>query len=132
MFCRDWPDGPPVTKKLDIWPALPIVVEKFDFTTPWTDNIIPALEHNDRVLQIDLRQLEPSPELENVVAVMQEPFVSISLNFYDGMPRTDLVIPNSFLGGSTPRLEHLRLNGFPFPGLPKLVSSATNLVYLEL
>jgi hypothetical protein len=36
------------------------------------DNIIPALEHNDRV--INLRRLEPSPESENVVVVMQEPF----------------------------------------------------------
>jgi hypothetical protein len=42
------------------------------------------------------------------------------------------VVPDSFLGGSTPRLEVLTLCGIPFPGLPKLLLSATHLVYLRL
>jgi hypothetical protein len=36
------------------------------------------------------------------------------------------------LGGSAPCLEHLSLDGFPFPGLPKLLLSANNLRRLEL
>jgi hypothetical protein len=123
------------TAKLDIWPALPIVVEKYGLPTSSMDNIIAALEHNDRVLKIDLRRLEASPQLENVVAVMQEPFPELtflSLILHGEIDGIDLIIPNSFLGGSAPRLEHLHLDGIPFPGLPKLISSATDLVYLEL
>ena len=41
-------------------------------------------------------------------------------------------LPDSFLGGSAPRLRHLTLSAIPFPGLPKLLLSATHLVYLAL
>jgi hypothetical protein len=41
-------------------------------------------------------------------------------------------LPDSFLGGSAPRLEVLWLDRIPFPGLPKLLLSTTNLVTLEL
>ena len=41
-------------------------------------------------------------------------------------------LPDSFLGGSVPRLRHLALVAIPFPGLPKLLLSATHLVYLGL
>jgi hypothetical protein len=43
-----------------------------------------------------------------------------------------LIDPNSFLGGSAPRLQTLILYRIPFPGLPKLLLSATHLVYLHL
>ena len=42
------------------------------------------------------------------------------------------VIPDSFLGGSAPRLRYLNFTGIPFPGLPKLLLSATHLVKLYL
>ena len=42
------------------------------------------------------------------------------------------VLPNSFLGGSAPRLRFLTLRGIPFPGLPKLLLSATHLTNLHL
>jgi hypothetical protein len=42
------------------------------------------------------------------------------------------VIPASFIGGFAPRLQTLDLNWIPFPGLPKLLSSATYLVRLSL
>jgi hypothetical protein len=45
---------------------------------------------------------------------------------------TAIVIPASFLGRSAPRLESLILNRIPFPGLPNLLSSATDLIYLNL
>jgi hypothetical protein len=47
----------------------------------------------------------------------------------DGMAS---LIPDSFLGGSAPRLRRLILECIPFPGLPKLLLSATDLVHLEL
>jgi len=42
------------------------------------------------------------------------------------------VIPDSFLGGSAPRLRFLELHSIPFPGLPKPLLSATHLVHLRL
>ena len=41
-------------------------------------------------------------------------------------------IPDSFWGGSAPRLRHFELSGIPFPGLPKLLLSATHLNHLSL
>ena len=41
-------------------------------------------------------------------------------------------LPDLFLGGSAPRLEFLWLDGIRFPGLPKLLLSATHLVSLYL
>ena len=43
-------------------------------------------------------------------------------------------IPDSFLGGSGPGLKYFDLDGIPFPGLPKLLlsASATHLVDLTL
>jgi hypothetical protein len=42
------------------------------------------------------------------------------------------VIPDSFLGGSAPRLEHFELSEVPFPAFPKLLLSANHLVQLVL
>ena len=41
-------------------------------------------------------------------------------------------LPDSFLGGSAPRLRHFYLDGVSFPGLPKLLLSTTHLVRLSL
>ena len=121
----------PVRKKLDIWPALPLVVEKYGLPASSMDNIIAALEHKDRVIKVDLRRLEAGPELESIVGVMEEPFPA--LTFLSLILHGETVfVPNSFLGGPAPRLEHLHLEGIPFWGLPKLVSSTTSLVHLEL
>ena len=61
----------------------------------------------------------PFPEL----AVLR---VSLAYEFY----KPDL--PDSFLGGSAPRLRHLDLFSVSFPGLPNLLLSATHLVHLGL
>src|SRR5258708_30125390 len=42
------------------------------------------------------------------------------------------VVPDSFLGGSAPRLRLLIFKDIPFPGLQKLLLSATHLVQLHL
>jgi hypothetical protein len=42
------------------------------------------------------------------------------------------VVPESFLGGSAPRLRYLFLDRVPFPGLPKVLLSATGLVTLGI
>lgn len=42
------------------------------------------------------------------------------------------LVPDSFLDGSAPSLMIFVLYGIPFPGLPKLLLSATHLTYLWL
>jgi hypothetical protein len=73
--------------------------------------------------------------LEEVSAAMQVPCPELTY-LYLGFPLrggdTPPVIPDSFLGGSAPRLRNLELSGIPFPGLPKLLLSATQLVELKL
>jgi hypothetical protein len=44
----------------------------------------------------------------------------------------DLILPDSFLGGSARRLRSLSLDRITFPNLPKLLLSATHLVDLQL
>ena len=121
----------PTRDKLDIWPALPLVVEGDMDTTSGTDNIIAALEQSNRVRRVLLVNLEPW-QLEEVLAAMQVPLPELRylqlFSFVGTMP----VIPDSFLGGSAPRLQYFNLFGIPFPGLPKLLLSATHLVQLHL
>jgi hypothetical protein len=101
-------------------------------TSPDTNNIIAALGQSNRVRQVGLHVGDQADqELEEVLAVMQVPFPGMTrmkLMSIDGT----VVIPDSFLGGSAPRLQYFELLGIPFPGLPKLLLSAANLVSLWL
>ena len=95
------------------------------------DNIIAALEHNDRVCRVSLLNLA-GWQLEEVLSAMQMPFPKLTdlRLFSDG--ETLRIIPGSFLGGSAPRLQYFELSGIPFPGLPKLLLSTDHLVGLKL
>jgi hypothetical protein len=114
---------------LDIWPALPLIVKWNMALSSGTDNVIAALGQSNRVCEVTLWGLEGG-EMEKVLAAMQVPFPELrALQLYSkGMP----VIPDSFLDGSAPHLQYFELNGIPFPGLPKLLSSANHLVTLWL
>ena len=121
----------PVRETLDVWPPFPIVIEASGLEQWRNDNINVALEHNDRVCQVDLF-LIPRSQLEKVLAAMQQQFPALTnlrLGFEDGI---EPVHPDSFLGGSAPRLQSLTLYRIPFPGLPKLLLSTTHLVDLHL
>jgi hypothetical protein len=126
-----------VKKMLDIWPALPIVIQYFSFPRSSVDNIFAALEHRNRVHSITLYTSDRTSELEKAVAMMQDSFpvltdLQLDLHSDDKIDETALVIPDSFLGGSAPCLRGLTLGGMSFPGLPKLLLSATYLVALQL
>ena len=123
----------PARDTLDVWPALPLLIEcRGDYTTESVDNIIAVLECSDRVSHIDM--IIPSSYLERVLpTMMQGPFpeltqFSLELSSDDNSMTT--VLPNSFLGGSAPRLRFFVLDYIPFPGLPKLLLSATHLGHL--
>jgi len=71
------------------------------------------------------------PLLKELGAI-DEPFpllTSLDLTSYaQNVP----VLPDSFLGGSAPRLRSIYLDGIPYPSIGKLLSSTTNLVQLTL
>ncbi len=60
----------PVREMLDVWPPLPIVIHHSARPKSGVDNIIAALERNDRVCQITLKL---DLQWEKVLGAMQEP-----------------------------------------------------------
>ncbi|KAI0247868.1 hypothetical protein BJV78DRAFT_1156917 [Lactifluus subvellereus] len=125
----------PVREILNVWPPMQIFVEDEQPTPLGGDNIIAALEHPDRVQSISLRSL-PSSLLERLATspVMQESFPVLK-NVWLGVIKNrqiPAVLPDTFLGGSAPRLHSFILSGIPFPALPKVLLSARDLVRLRL
>jgi hypothetical protein len=119
----------PARGTLDAWPALPLLIWDEGYPRQGSDNIIPILERSDRVCQIHL-DIPPS-EWENVSSAMQVPFPELA-GLWLNSREWARVLPDTFSGGSAPRLRSLQLNHIPFPGLPKLLLSATHLVNLIL
>jgi hypothetical protein len=123
-----------VRKTLGIWPLLPINITAYNLKQ-WgkqgEDNIIAALEHNDRICQLYFFSI-PSSQMGRILEAMQQPFPELTYLRLGLEDKTTLVVPASFLDGSAPRLQRLILECIPFPGLPKLLLSATHLVDLTL
>jgi hypothetical protein len=117
---------------------LPIIIEnhgggfwRADGVDNDFDNIVAALGHLDRVRSIDLRI--PDTELNRFATAMKEPFPELtSFGLRTTNEEPVLSLPDSFLGGSAPRLQTLWLIGISFPAIGKLLSSASNLVTLRL
>jgi len=131
---------------LDIWPPLPLIIHDSYWNTQSMsmDDFIAALEHNDRVCQIQLEYISSS-QLGYVTnsAAMQKPFPALTdlrLGTFGHEPILDLLesflgdssLGDSFLGQTAPLLRSLELSGIPFPGLRKLLLSTTHLVHLDL
>ena len=124
----------PTRDTLDIWPALPLIVEGIMASTSNTDSIIPALEQSNRIREVSLLNIT-GWQFEEVLPAMQVPFPELTELQLFVLRETSPVlvnIPDSFLGGSAPRLRNIALCGIPYPGLPKLLLSATNLLELDL
>ena len=125
----------PVRDTLDAWPPLPIVVWGYGHKDWGIDGIIAALEHNDRVCEIDFREIA---QLESVLEAMQKPFPELTKlvltngSYLDREYQRAQDLPDSFLGGFAPRLQSLSLTNISFRGLPKLLLSATHLIHLGL
>lgn len=126
-----------VKEYLDAFPALPIVISYLvDITWPdpridQGDNVTVALGHHNRVCQIHLDGLTSSL-LGRLATAMHEPFPVLRHLLLESSSETPPVLPDGFLGGSTPSLRSLDLEGIPFPALARLVISAHNLVSLRL
>ncbi len=129
LFCTG---RTPARDTLDVWPAFPLLIWGNVTSSSDADDIIVALGQNNRVCQVFLSGIA-DPQWEKVLGAMQVPFPELTdLRLTSLYHETPSVVPDSFLGGSAPRLQHFDLNGIPFPGLPKLLLSATHLVYLSL
>ncbi len=124
---------------LDVWPALPLLIYVDDdmafpsgMVPPGMDmeNVVVALGQSSRVCEVSLSGLG-NRQWDEVLAAMQVPFpelINLQLSSIGEIPP----VPDSFLGGSAPRLLLFKLSRIPFPGLPKLLLSATHLVELNL
>jgi hypothetical protein len=127
----------PVRKMLDVWPHLPLEIEAFRhemWDVARVDNVVAALERNDRLHQLRFIDISSS-QFEKISPAMQQPFPALMhlyFGFGDDVDETAPVIPASFLGGTAQRLQTLSLMHIPFPGLPKFLLSATHLVHLFL
>ena len=125
----------PVRKNLDIWPALPISVDFHNFYDYWVhadneDNAITALEHLDRVFEV--RLLVTNWELEKIAMAMREPFPVLRKLHIESEDENAPVLPAKFMGGSAPRLQFINIVGIPFPTLPTLLLSTSDLNILIL
>ena len=134
------------SKTLDIWPALPIVIfseyiqtkeymQSMKSTQSKEDvaDIVAALGHHNRVCKIHYDNHEFQDSLLKEVAAIDKPFLVLTSVRLGTFQRQNVpVLPNSFLGGSAPRLRSLDLYGVPYPSMGRLLSSTTNLVGLFL
>lgn len=130
--------GVPIERILDSWSSVPLIV-RFKATPEakaLPDNIAAVLRPNrwDRICEIDLGVTRPLAG--SIVEVIHEPIRalrSIRVTVKNAM-EPPLLIRNSLLGGSSPHLREIKLDGiaFPFPAIQQLLSSTNNLVELHL
>jgi len=117
-------------KTLDIWPELPIVIHVNSQKLPSDNTVISVLKRHDRVCKIFIDDVSDS--LLEELATISEPFpalIELELVSYKADTPT---LPDSFLGGSVPRLRSLDLWGIPFPGIGNLLLTTRDLVTLSL
>ena len=134
VFCTS---RTPVENNLGIWPTLPLSID-FDYYSNWRegsnasseDNVISALKHLDRVCDVGLSVT--CSELEKISAVMREPFPVLTSLYIRSKDGNAPALPADFLGGSAPCLCDIHLRRIPFPALPTLLLSTSDLVELHL
>ena len=118
----------PFMKHVGRWPEFPLVVR---YNIPEDeDDLIAALKHPDRIHRVDLNIT--SPYWGEVFVLMQVPFLALSHLKLEGPEDPMADLPDGFLGGSAPCLQHLEINSMSIPGLRTLLLSARDLVSLQL
>jgi hypothetical protein len=126
--------GTPFREDLSIWPAFPIVLDLYSPGFPFTpndeDNAIAALEHSDRLCSISL--YVTGSMWAKMATVLRKPFPLLKRITFFTVGLNVPTLPDVFLGGSVPRLQEFYLNGIPFPALPALLLTTSNLVNLTL
>jgi len=128
----------PTSEVLEAWPVLPVILLSTFSGHPKSDqrwdNMVAALEsehYYNRICEIVISDITNS-RWERFAAAMQKPFPQLThleVWVYRGVVP---ILPDSFLGGSAPCLQTLRLRSIPFPIMPKLLLSVNGLVELSL
>ena len=127
----------PMGEMLDIWPTIPIVIDDQELNCYYATrmehigNVIAALEQRDRVCHIGLGDI-PRALFPILAEMMQASFPALTHLRLDSDYDSPMLHPESFLGGSAPRLRSLTLYHISFPALPTLLSTTKNLVELRL
>ena len=90
---------------VDVWPALPLVIQNIGDNRGSVDNIVALLERSDlvrRITRINLWNVSSS-QLEDISEAMQVPFPELTYLRLFHCGDTEPVVPlsDSFLGGST-------------------------------
>ena len=123
----------PVSKSLDYWPALPIILEyggvpNLDPPAPQDDdNITAALKQSGRVSSISLTVTR---SLLEKLSAISEPFSELEEMTVLSRDNIQLTLPSNFRWGS--RLRTLHSTRIAFPSFPQLLSPCQDLVDLEL
>jgi hypothetical protein len=124
--------GTPVSKTLECWPALPIIVQyggssTLDPPSPEDeDNVLAVLKQADRVVSISLTITN---SLLAKVFAIEKPFLRVEELDLLSQDDAQLTLPSIFQWG--PRLRRLHLTKIAIPALSQL-SSSTGLVDLQL
>ena len=118
---------------LDIWPTLPTIIYAQGIQSrQQVTTLIASLRQHNRVCKIYYCNGKFQDSLLKEFAAIDEPFPSLtSLKFFS-FGKNVPALPDSFLGGSAPRLRSLDLNGIPYPSMGRLLLSTTNLIRLSL
>jgi hypothetical protein len=130
LYCER---GRPVSRRLDCWPALPIIVryggsKTVDPLTPEDeDNIVAALKQSGRVHSINLTIT--SSLLAKLVSI-EEPFPNLEELVLLSRDSVQLTLPTTFRWG--PSLRRLHSTRIALPTLPQLLSSSSDLTDLRL
>jgi hypothetical protein len=131
-------DQKPSTKNDGYLAPLPLVISTsvWDSELSWmrgANDIISALGNKDRILEIAIRLCKvPSWIWQELLPAMREPLPALANLVLWSDYSTTLDLPASFLGGSAPLLQSISLNCISYPALPILLSSARDLVDLQL
>ena len=125
---------PRLSKTLDVWPSLPIVIScsgpRALLLGHDVNTIIAALKHRDRICKIDIWKV-PS-QLWETFSANEGPYPVLKSLTLHSHARDLPVLPESFWGGSAPHLQEIIFNGIPFLASRKLISSTSGLVDLHL
>jgi hypothetical protein len=130
LYCTH---GTPVSEALNLWPALPIVMQYGGSPTLHPpsprdeDNIVAALKHYDRVRSISLTV---TSSLLERLGTIEEPFSELEDLVLLSQDKNGQMLPGPFRWGS--HLRSLHATGTVFRSLPQLLLSSQNLLDIQI
>jgi len=119
------------------WPEFPLALD-FSMYELEEDadylRLCAALVQRDRICRIKLFMAITGANWGRFAMLMEEAFPQLTHLELISFPISDLpyISFDRFLGGSAPSLQHLYIDDFEYGGLPSLLSSAPNLVSLQI